>query len=133
MSHTYHFACVTCAEVIDVGKTVCLSEAGRAIPLQFAGWRDQATGEWLHGASLWLVLERWHIQHRGHEVRLVSEEFLSQVDPEGQLHYIDSAEEVLGLEVDPPPDDELDARRVPGDVRRRLREHLLTPEEGSGQ
>jgi hypothetical protein len=124
MSNTYHFVCVSCADVIDVGKIVDRAESGEDIPIQFGGWRDQATSDWLRGAELWRLLERWHILHRGHEIRLIPEPFLHRVDPEGQLHYHDTAQEVFEREVQPLPDDELDARQVPSDVATRLRTHL---------
>ncbi len=124
MSHTYHFVCVSCGEVLDVGKIVDTTESGEGLPLQFGGWRDQVSSEWLSGPDLWTVLERWHILHRGHEVRLVSESFLERVDPEGQLQYYDSATEILNRDVKPLPDDEIDARKVPSDVVDRLRSHL---------
>ena len=124
MSHTYYFVCVSCGDVIDVGKIVDMAETGERIPIQFGGWRDQRTSEWMSGPHLWSLLERWHILHRGHEVRLVSEPFLESVDPEGLLHYCDSAAEVLEQKVNPFPDDEADAHQVPGDVEQRLRVHI---------
>ena len=113
-----------CGDVIDVGKIVDTTEAGDSQPMQFGGWRDQTTSRWLAGTDLWRVLERWHIVHRGHEVRLVSEPFLDEVDPEGQLHYCDSAEEILKRAVESLPDDVSDASQMPGEVADRLRAHV---------
>ena len=120
MSHTYHFVCVECGDVVDVGKIVDTTDGGSQVPLQFAGWRDQCTSEWLTGPDLWVVLERWHIQHRGHEVRLVPEPYLDRVDPEGQLNYHDSAGDILDCAVRPLPDDEEDARALAQDLTDRI-------------
>lgn len=120
MSHTYHLICISCREVVDVGKIIDTDESGAPRPLGFGGWRDQTTGAWMSGGALYEVLERWLILHRGHELRVVSEPFLDRVDPDGRIRYVDSASEVLGRPVAPYPDDELDADAVPKEVAERL-------------
>ncbi len=99
---------------MDVGKIVSGETGDRSGAPRYAGWRDQETHEWISGQALYQVVERWQIIHRGHEVRLLSESYLNAVDPEGSLHYIDSAEEILSIV--PIPDDEEDAQEVPESV-----------------
>ena len=120
MSHTYHLLCVDCREVLDLGKVVNLSEDAEPIPWTAGGWRDQATGEWLKGAELWNLVERFLILHRGHELRNVPESFLDSVDPEGSLNYIDSAAEVFERTLDPEPDDFADAARIDPTLAKKL-------------
>lgn len=114
MSHTYHLVCVDCREVLDLGKLLSMDEAGSAIPWTWGGWLDQTTGARIAGASLWKVVEKYMILHRGHELRIIPEACLTQIDPSGELRYVDSASDILGRDVAPEPDDETDSRLARG-------------------
>ena len=121
MSHTYHLTCIDCGIVLDLGKIVCLGEAGNSIPWSFFGWRDLQKGQRIEGAQLWELLQRFTIIHRGHELRILPEPFINSVDPEGQLAYVDSAQEVFDTEILPQPDDVKDAKAIPKNVEKKLK------------
>ncbi|NES21399.1 MAG: hypothetical protein F6K41_21335 [Symploca sp. SIO3E6] len=124
MSHTYHLICIDCKKVLDLGKIANLDETGCSIPWMFTGFRDQCDGHRIKNDQLWKLVERFLILHRGHELRVVSEAFLDREDKEGLLHYIDSAEELLQLEIEPEPDDIRDADAVPPDVAVKIAKYL---------
>jgi len=130
MSNTYHVICVPCREVMGVGKIVDMTQSGSPRPLGFGGWRDPQSDEWPSGLSFLRLLERWLILHRGHEIRVVPDEFLARADPDAGFHYIHSAAEVMDRPVVPYPDSELDVENVPQDVISRLSiPHEIKPEE----
>lgn len=121
MSHTYQFVCVDCRETVDLGKIVALDKQGRPRPLGFGGWRDQRSGDWIQDGNLWRLLERWHILHRGHEIRLVPRVFLARANLEDRLTDVLSLDDVLERAVEPSPDDEADSERLTKEISDRLR------------
>ena len=121
MTAHYYLACIDTGDVLDLGKLVWMDEDGNEIPWAMGGWADLATGEWIDGGELWRVVQRFIICHRGKELRLLSEAYLENIDPDARLRYWDERDEILGLDVWPTPDDELDARDVPPDVGERLK------------
>lgn len=120
MSYTYHFVCVDCRVILDLGKIVTIDEDGRDIPWQFGGWIDLDTRERLQAATLGSVVERFLILHRGHELRVVSDSYLAMADPVCKLRRIETAAELFSQAISPEPDPEEDAERVPSGVAERL-------------
>ncbi len=120
MSHTYHFLCVDCQEVFDLGKAINMDENGRSIPWQFSGWIDQDNSEWISKDSLWSLIQVWLLNHIGHETRIVPESYLDKIDTEGKLNYLDSRQEILSKQTNINPDDFSDAALIPKKVELKL-------------
>ncbi len=120
MSHTYHFLCVDCQEVFDLGKAVNLDENGQSIPWQFNGFRDQDSTEWIAKDSLWSLIQVWLLNHIGHEIRIVPESYLDRIDTEGKLNYLDSCQDILSKRANINPDDFSDAALIPKKVAIKL-------------
>lgn len=120
MSYTFHLLCVDCLNVFDLGKVVTLDSEGLPVPPRYGGWRDQSTGDWLEGSQLHELIAQWLLLHRGHEIRLVPEEFLDLADPGGRLEYISSAADVFVRLQGISTENIWDAD-VPGNVATRLK------------
>lgn len=113
MSHAYSLLCVECREVLELGKIANIDADGSSMPWTICGWRDQGSLNWLEGIDLWRMVERFLILHRGHELRVISEEGRRRVDPEGALlSHIDDQQTLLCRPVEPAPDDYEDAEAL---------------------
>jgi hypothetical protein len=124
MSSAYHLACVDCAEAILLGKVVQMDESGRAVDPHFAGWSDEPAYR-EHAAGFARILMRFMIHHRCHELRVLPENLIDEVDPEGILlsHLDDDEVRLRPLSSDPA--DDFDGVPCPEAVR-RLEERFST-------
>lgn len=103
-----------------MGKIANIDEQDQPIEWTLTGFLDSKSRERICSSKLWLIVQRFLVLHRGHELCALSEAFLLDVDPEGYLTYIDEFAEIFCQTVNPEPDDEADALRVPDSVRATL-------------
>lgn len=121
MSHTYSILCVDCGVVLELGKIVNVNEDGHQVDWMLTGWLDQDLGQRITDEYLGEVIKRMLILHRGHEIRVVPDEYLQLLDPDERLTYIDSASEILGVKIDFEPDGFLDTEELMKDRKLNLK------------
>jgi hypothetical protein len=129
MDRLYQMLCVDCGEVLSLGKVARRNEHGQTVPWYFGGFGDynqsSATWTWIGAGELWLLVERFMLLHRGHELRVLPSVLVETIDPEGRLaHIIDNLAEFRERPINPAPDEEVNefllSHEVIGRLTRRI-------------
>lgn len=118
MPDTYYIVCIDCGQALDVGKLIL-----RDMGMQERLWAFGGSFGLKHSTDvgeLFDLLSYFLILHRGHEIRLLSDTLLNEVDPDGWLCYYDDVNELYSQMIAPIPDGEEDARLIPLCIKEML-------------